>query len=106
GATSAIADIENRDIADGRFIVDLENDAAQRVAYIGADVATKMFPSGSPVGQEISISGLPYRVIGVEAARGTVFGIPQDTFILIPLKTYSNNFGGLIRQRSLYFVAT
>lgn len=106
GATAAIADIENRDIADGRFLVDAEDDAAQRVAYIGADVATKLFPLGSPVGQEISIRGMPYRVIGVEAARGTVFGIPQDTFILIPLKTYANNFGGLIRNRSLYFVAT
>ncbi len=106
GATAAIADIENRDIADGRFIVDVENDAAQRVAYLGADVATKLFPVGSPLGQEISISGLPYRVIGIETARGTVFGIPQDSFILIPLKTYANNFGGLIRQRSLYFVAT
>ncbi|MDQ3172776.1 MAG: ABC transporter permease, partial [Acidobacteriota bacterium] len=106
GATAAIADIENRDIAEGRFIVDPENDAAQRVAYLGADVATKLFPVGSPMGQEISISGLPYRVIGVETARGTVFGIPQDNFILVPLKTYANNFGGLIRQRSLYFVAT
>ena len=106
GATAAIADIENRDIADGRFLIDAEDEAAQRVAYIGADVATKLFPVSSPIGQEISISGLPYRVIGVETARGTVFGIPQDTFILIPLKTYSNNFGGLIRQRSLYFVAT
>jgi putative ABC transport system permease protein len=106
GATPAIADIENRDIADGRFIVDSENDAAQRVAYLGADVATKLFPLGNPVGQEITISGLPYRVIGVETARGTVFGIPQDNFILIPLKAYATNFGGLFRQRSLYFVAT
>ncbi len=106
GATAAIADIENRDIADGRFIVDPENDAAQRVAYLGADVATKLFPVGGPTGQEITISGLPYRVIGVETARGTVFGIPQDNFIQVPLKTYANNFGGLIRQRSLYFVAT
>lgn len=106
GATAAIAEIENRDIADGRFIVDPENDAAQRVAYLGADVASKLFPAGNPLGQEISISGLPYRVIGVEVAKGTVFGIPQDNFILIPLKTYANNFGGLIRQRSLYFVAT
>ena len=54
----AIADIENRDIADGRFIVDAEDDAAQRVAYLGADVATKLFPAGNPLGQEISISGL------------------------------------------------
>jgi putative ABC transport system permease protein len=106
GVTANIADIENRDIAEGRYISDPENDAAQRVAYIGADVATKLFPAGNPVGQEINVAGLPYRVIGVEAVKGTVFGIPQDNFIQVPLKTYANNFGGLIRQRSLYFVAT
>ncbi len=106
GATANCVDIENRDVADGRFIAEPENENAARVAYIGADVATKLFPAGSPVGQEITIRGLPYRVIGVEAVKGTVFGIPQDSFIVVPLKTYSVNYGGLMRQRSLFFVAT
>jgi putative ABC transport system permease protein len=106
GATANCVDIENRDVAEGRFPAEPENENAVRVAYIGADVATKLFPAGSPIGQEITISGLPYRVIGVEAAKGTVFGIPQDNFIVLPLKTYALNYGGLIRQRSLYFVAT
>src|SRR5687767_1288000 len=106
GATANCVDIENRDVAEGRFIAEPENEGAARVAYIGADVATKLFPVGNAVGQEISIRGLPYRVIGVEVAKGTVFGIPQDNFIIIPLKTYAVNYGGLIRQRSLYFIAT
>jgi len=42
-------------------------------------------------------------VIGVEEVKGTVFGIPQDNFIVIPLKTYSIDYGALVRQRSLYF---
>ena len=105
GATANCVDIENRDVADGRFIAEPENENGARVAYLGADIADKLF-SGSPIGQEITIRGLPYRVIGVEVAKGTVFGIPQDNFIIIPLKTYSINYGGLIRQRSLYFVAT
>ena len=106
GATANCVDIENRDVAEGRFIAEPENESAARVAYIGADVATKLFPAGNPIGQEISLRGLPYRVIGVEAARGTVFGIPQDTFVVIPLKTYAVNYGGLIRQRSLFFLGT
>ena len=106
GATANTVDIENRDVAEGRFFSSGENDAASRVAYVGADVATKLFPAGNAIGNEITIRGLPYRVIGIEAAKGTVFGIPQDTFIVVPLKTYSNNFGGLVRQRSLYFLAT
>ena len=105
GATANCVDIKNRDVADGRFIAEPENDNGARVAYLGADIADKLF-TGSAIGQEISIRGLPYRVIGVEVAKGTVFGIPQDNFIIIPLKTYAVNYGGLIRQRSLYFIAT
>lgn len=104
GALPIMADIDNLDIADGRYFSDPENDAAMRVAYIGADVATKLFPTGTVLGQEITVAGIPYRVIGVATAKGTVFGIPQDMFVTLPLKTYANNFGGLIRNRSLYFV--
>ena len=106
GATANCVDIENRDVAEGRFIAEPENEGAARVAYIGADVSTKLFPAGNAIGSEIQVRGLPYRVIGVEVAKGTVFGIPQDTFIILPLKTYAVNYGGLIRGRSLYFVAT
>jgi putative ABC transport system permease protein len=106
GATANCVDIENRDVAEGRFIAEPEDESAARVAYIGADVANKLFPAGNAVGSEIIVRGLPYRVIGIETARGTVFGIPQDTFVILPLKTYAVNYGGLIRQRSLYFVAT
>ena len=106
GATANTADIENRNVENGRFFSDTEADGAARVAYIGADIATKLFPAGNPIGGEIEIRGLPYRVIGVEAVKGTVFGIPQDSFVVIPLRTYQLDFGPLIRQRSLYFIAT
>jgi putative ABC transport system permease protein len=106
GATANTADIDNRTIANGRFFTDTEADGAARVAYVGADIANKLFPAGNPIGGEIDIRGLPYRVIGVEEVKGTVFGIPQDSFIVIPLKTYTLDYGPLIRQRSLYFTAT
>src|SRR5689334_2646820 len=106
GATANTADIDNRNIEFGRFFSDVEAEGAARVAYIGADIATKLFPAGNPVNGEIYVRGLPYRVIGVEAVKGTVFGVPQDNFVVIPLKTYQVDFGPLIRQRSLYFTAT
>ncbi|HEX8772369.1 MAG TPA: ABC transporter permease [Pyrinomonadaceae bacterium] len=106
GATPVIGDIENVDIAEGRYFSETEAEAAMRVAYIGADIANKLFPSGRAVGGELVIQGLPYRVIGVATAKGTIFGQPQDTFITIPLKTYAKSFGPLINQRSLYIVAT
>jgi putative ABC transport system permease protein len=106
GASSDMAEIDNLDISDGRFFTETENDAAARVAYVGADIANQFFPSGEAVGREIQIAGLPYRIIGIQTAKGTVFGVPQDNFITVPLKTYASNFGNLINQRGLYFVAT
>jgi putative ABC transport system permease protein len=83
----------------------MENEGAMRVAFVGADVADKLFPFGGAVGGEIYIRGVPYRIVGMARAKGTVFGQPQDNFIIIPLKTYGSQFGGFIRNRGLYFVA-
>lgn len=106
GTTANMADISNKEVADGRYFTETENDSAARVAFVGADVATNLFPSGTVLGQEITVAGLPYRVIGIAVAKGTVFGIPQDNFVTVPLKTYGNNFGGFTRNRLLYFQAT
>ncbi len=106
GQTPNVAEIRNVEIADGRFFTASENDSAARVAFLGADVATKLFPTTSALNQEVSVGGIPYRVLGVAVAKGTVLGIPQDNYITIPLKTYASNFGGLTGRRGLYFLAT
>jgi putative ABC transport system permease protein len=106
GVMEIVGDIQKVDPADGRFFTEAEDNSAARVAYIGADVAEKLFPSSSAVGGEIVINGLSYRVIGVATAKGTVFGIPQDTFVTLPLRTFRQNFGPLVRQRSFYIVGT
>jgi putative ABC transport system permease protein len=99
-------DIDNLDVAEGRYFTPTEDSAAQNVVFLGADVATKLFPNSTPVDQEVTIRGLPYRVVGVAAAKGTVFGMPQDIFATIPLRTYVKNFGPAVRQRSFYIVGT
>jgi putative ABC transport system permease protein len=106
GVEPIIGEIENIDVAEGRFFTEAENNNAQRVAFIGADVANKLFPFGSPIGEEFTMRGIPYRVIGVQTAKGTVFGQSQDLFVRLPIKTYGSNFGGLTNSRGLYFEAT
>ncbi|MFM9905303.1 MAG: ABC transporter permease [Pyrinomonadaceae bacterium] len=106
GAEPITGEIDKLDIAQGRFFSTPENDNAVRVAYIGKDVATKLFPQEDALGQEITISGIPYRIIGIQTAKGTVFGQPQDNFVTLPIKTFGAAFGGLTRQRAPYFVVT
>jgi putative ABC transport system permease protein len=106
GAEPVIAEIDKTDIAEGRYFTETENNNSTRVAFIGMDIATKLFPGRSAVGGEVTIQGIPYRVVGVQAAKGTVFGQPMDSFVQLPLKTYGSNFGGLRGSRGLYFVVS
>lgn len=106
GAEPVIGEIENIDVLDGRYFTNTENEAGMRVAFIGTDVVDKLFPRGGAVGSEISIRGIPYRVIGVRVAKGTVFGMPQDAFVQLPLKTFGSDFGGFRGSRYLYFVGS
>lgn len=106
GSEPVIAEIEKRDIADGRFFTESENNNSVRVAYVGMDVANKLYPRGDAIGNNIEISGIPYRIIGIQTAKGTVFGQPQDNFVELPIKTFGSAFGGLTRQRAPYFVVT
>lgn len=106
GAEPVIAEIEKLDIGEGRYFTEVENNNSMRVAYVGADIANKLFPQGGALGGEITISGIPYRIIGIQTAKGTVFGQPQDAFIQLPIKTYGANFGGLKYQRAPYFEGT
>jgi putative ABC transport system permease protein len=106
GAEPVIGDIEKLDIAEGRFFTDTENNGSMRVCYIGRDIADKLFPQGDALNGELQISGIPYRIIGIQVAKGTVFGQPQDNFIIFPIKTYGANFGGLRGSRGIYFEAS
>lgn len=106
GADPVIAEIEKLDIAQGRYFTNTENNNKMRVCYIGMDIANKLFPQGDALGGEITISGIPYKIIGIQTAKGTVFGRPQDNFVQFPIKTYGANFGGLRGSRGIYFEAS
>ena len=62
---------------------------AARVAVIGADGGDmSCSPGADPVGQTIRVRNLPFRVIGVLAAKGqSQWGQDQDDTVLIPYTT-------------------
>ncbi|MGD9628118.1 MAG: ABC transporter permease [Pyrinomonadaceae bacterium] len=106
GVEPVIGEIDNVDVAYGRYFTEAENNNSMRVAFIGADIAKNLFPNGDVLGNELNISGIPYRIIGVRAAKGTIFGQPQDNFVQLPIKTFGANFGGLRFSRAPSFVVT
>ncbi|HEY6230201.1 MAG TPA: ABC transporter permease [Pyrinomonadaceae bacterium] len=93
GVTANMVDIEDKTIAEGRFI---SNDEVQRSAFVvvlGGDIKDKFFPNTDPIGKQLKIRGLPMRVVGVEEKRGSFFGDSFDRHVYIPVTTHLQIFG-------------
>lgn len=93
GVTANMGEIENKDIAEGRFFSPHEVTHGAFVTVIGMDVRDKFFAGKDPIGQELKINGLPVRVIGVEAKRGSMFGNSLDNNLYIPISTFGRLYG-------------
>jgi putative ABC transport system permease protein len=76
--------IRNYELTAGRAFTAQEVRAAQPVLVIGSEVAEKLLPGVDPLGKEVQIGGLPYRIIGVVARQGTLFGLSLDKFAVMP----------------------
>jgi putative ABC transport system permease protein len=93
GVTANMAVIEDKTIADGRFILPHEVESAALVCVVGYDVVDKFFPGLDPIGRSVDIRGMPMRIVGVEERRGSMFGESFDNIAYIPLTTYRKVFG-------------
>lgn len=98
GVTANMVDIEEKNIAEGRFIAPHEVEHAALVCVIGAEVKEKLFEGRDPIGQTLKIRNTPMTVIGVEEKRGTFMGQSMDNHLYIPLLTFGHLFG---RRQSL-----
>jgi putative ABC transport system permease protein len=76
--------IRNYEITAGRTFTAQEVHAATPVLVMGSELADKLIPGLDPLGKTVQIGGLPYRVIGVVAKQGTLFGISLDKFAVMP----------------------
>ncbi len=77
--------IKNYDIAEGRAFVPQEVRVGAAVVVLGSELAQKLFDGRDPLGETVSVGGLPHRVIGVVARQGTLFGISLDKFAVVPI---------------------
>jgi putative ABC transport system permease protein len=104
GVTPNIVTISNIDLAEGRFVSDMDDQRRQNVAIIGSEIKERFFENSDPIGKSIDIDGRPFEVIGVAKPRGSVFGQSQDLFAMIPIETYFKMYG--FRKVGLGYNAT
>lgn len=106
GVSSNFQDVNNWTMAEGRFISSKNVENRERVAVVGQTVVKNLFAGEDPVGKEIRVKNIPFRVIGVLNSKGNgTMGNDQDDAIFIPYTTAMERVEGIDYLRMVYVVA-
>ena len=106
GVNSNFQDVNNWTMAEGRFISSKNVENRERVAVVGQTVVKNLFAGEDPVGKEIRVKNIPFRVIGVLNSKGNgTMGNDQDDTIFIPYTTAMERVEGVDYLRMVYVVA-
>ena len=106
GVNSNFQDVNNWTMTSGRFFSDKNVQNRERVAVVGQTVVKNLFADEDPVGKEIRVKNIPFRVIGVLKSKGNgTMGNDQDDTVLIPYTTSMERVEGIDYLRMVYVVA-
>ncbi len=87
GVTPAYQQVYSITMAEGTFITADDYNSISRAAVLGATVATTLFPSSDPLGQQVRAGNYIFTIEGVAQASGQSIAGSIDNDILIPLST-------------------
>ncbi len=88
GVSANYAELRNAELSAGRFFDEGDQVAESRVAVIGPDIVAELFPENAlPIGEQIRIGDIPFRVIGILESRGGSAFVSEDNIVYIPIST-------------------
>lgn len=88
GVHAEFPEVQDWEVADGRFFIPREARGGVKLAVLGSSVTRKLFGATSPVGEQIRIGGVPFRIIGAMETRGQSGGWrDRDDVIFVPIST-------------------
>ena len=93
GTNENTPNVFNRPVARGEYLTAADVDTRRRVAVLGSNVANELFPDIEPLGRQVTIAGVRFRVIGVFEEVGSTFGVSRDDEVHIPVTAAQQLFG-------------
>jgi putative ABC transport system permease protein len=93
GVNENITKVFDRPLGRGRVLSAADVDTRRRVAVLGSAVADQFFPEIDPLGRQVTVAGVRFRVVGIYAEIGSAFGVSRDEEIHIPVTTAQRLFG-------------
>ncbi len=87
--------IRNWTMESGVFFDHSDVRSLRKVAVLGRTVADNLFPDEDPIGQQVRIRDVPFRIVGVLARKGqTAEGTDQDDMVVVPYTTAQTRLAG------------
>ncbi|MDQ1626834.1 MAG: putative transport system permease protein [Actinomycetota bacterium] len=93
GVNENVPNVFDRAVARGEYLTGTDVDTRRRVAVLGSSVARDVFGDVDPLGRQVSIAGVRFRVIGVFVRVGSTFGVDRDSEVHIPVTAAQRLFG-------------
>jgi putative ABC transport system permease protein len=98
GVSTDFQTIRDWPVSSGMFFSDSDQRAMRKVAVIGNTVAQNLYPGMDPVGQQIQVRDVPFKIIGVLSTKGQQFGgQDQDDVIIVPYTTAQARLNNNVR---------
>jgi len=95
GVSPDYLDIRLWNLESGEFFTDRDITARAKVCVLGSEVVENLFPNDDPIGKQVRIRNVPFKVIGVLKSKGqTAVGTSNDDIILAPSKTVLDRLSG------------
>jgi len=106
GVSEEYPEIRKWAVQNGSFFTDADVRTAARVIVIGQTLADNLFPGTDPIGQDIRVMDLPFRVVGVMARKGQdQQGRDQDDVAFAPYTTVQKKILGRDRVQIAFISA-
>jgi len=93
GVTENTLTVFSRQVARGSYLSRSDVDTRRRVTVLGWSTASRLFGERDPVGRQVTIAGVRFRVIGVLSRQGSALGVDQDLDAHIPITTAQRLLG-------------
>ena len=102
GTTSNYREVRNYTVTFGRMFSEGDDQSRERYAVLGSQVPEMLGANpAAMIGQNISIGGIPFEIIGVLSEKGSQGFQNPDEQILIPLQTARFRVFGTDRLRTI-----
>jgi putative ABC transport system permease protein len=101
GTSADYFSVATATVASGAGFTSADVASAAKVAVIGSTLATELYPTGSALGQSISVDGTPFTVVGILATQSSVGFSDPNSEVIAPVTRVQRSYTGFGALSSL-----